>query len=122
MAYTGTPVVRNQLLLLLEPRQQIRIDSGAWWVWLETAACFSYAPTHTVYRLTVRKEKRRHGDYWYAYLKNDSKLHNAYVGRSAALTSERLAQVMQKLLEKVDQQQRALLLARRDDHSSERGC
>jgi hypothetical protein len=32
------------------------------------------------------------------------------------LTSERLAQVMQKLLEKVDQQQRAQRLARRDDH------
>ena len=116
MAYTGTPVVRNQLLLLLDPPQRIRVGSGAWWAWLETTDCFSYAPAHTFYRLTVRKEKRRRGDYWYAYLKNDSKLHNAYVGRSAALTSERLEQVMQKLLEKVDQQQRAQRLARRDDH------
>lgn len=101
MAYKGTPVVRNHMLLLDDPPQRIALDSPAWWTWLETAEAFSYLPPRSLYALTLRKEKRRHRWYWYAYLKNDSKLHNAYVGRSADLTAARLQQVMQTLLEKI---------------------
>lgn len=102
MAYTGTPVVRNHMLLLLDdPPQPIQLDSPAWWAWLETATAFSYLPPRSLYALTLRKEKRRHRWYWYAYLKVDSKLHNAYVGRSTDLTTARLQQVMHTLLEKM---------------------
>jgi hypothetical protein len=112
MAYAGTPIVHNQLLLLpgdtaTTPRR-IRLGTAAWWAWLETATAFSYRPLHSHYALTVRKEKRRHGCYWYAYLKVDSKLHNAYLGRSQALTPERLNQVLQTLLEKSRRQRTAL--------------
>jgi LuxR family maltose regulon positive regulatory protein len=101
MAYKGTPVVRNHMLLLDDPPQRIQLDSPAWWAWLETAAAFNYMPPHSYYSLTLRKEKRRQCWYWYAYLKVDSKLHNAYVGRSADLTAARLQQLMQTLLEKI---------------------
>jgi LuxR family maltose regulon positive regulatory protein len=101
MAYKGTPVVRNHMLLLDDPPQRIQLDSPAWWTWLETADAFSYRPPRSIYALTLRKEKRRYHWYWYAYTKVDSKLHNAYVGRTADLTTARLQQVMQTLLEKI---------------------
>lgn len=109
MAYTGTPVVRNQILCLLDPPQSIHLDTPAWWHWLETATSFHYVPTQAIYACTVRKEKRRHGCYWYAYLKNDSKLHNAYVGRSADLTTHRLEQVVQTLRLKMQHWRRTFL-------------
>jgi hypothetical protein len=112
MAYAGTPVVHNQLLLLpgdaATPPQRIRLGTAAWWTWLETAIAFSYRPPHSLYALTVRKEKRRHGCYWYAYAKIDSKLHNAYLGHAQTLTPDRLNQVLHTLLEKSRQQRTAL--------------
>ena len=108
MAYAGTPVVRNQLVWLSNAATNIQLDTPGWFLWLQTATSFSYPLGRpTDYRLTLRKEKRRHGWYWYAYLKTDSKLHNSYVGRSENLTTERLGQVAQKLMDKVTQAQRA---------------
>lgn len=104
MAYAGTPVIRRQRLWVANAATAIQIDTPAWFRWLQTATSFSYplgAPTF--YRLTVRKEKRRHDWYWYAYLKTDSKLHNAYAGRTHTLSAARLDQVAQTLLQKVQQ-------------------
>ena len=102
MAYAGTPVVRNQRLWLSNTVSDIQLDTLTWFLWLQTATQFSYAlgqPTY--YSLTLRKEKRRHQHYWYAYLKSDSKLHNAYVGRTSDLSTARLNQVAQILLDKL---------------------
>jgi LuxR family maltose regulon positive regulatory protein len=102
MAATRTPLVYHQMLLLpADPPKRIRLDTAAWQHWLATADAFRYLAPHSVYPLTVRKEKRRHGWYWYAYLKSDAKLHNAYVGRSEAVTTTRLDQVLQTLLAKL---------------------
>lgn len=54
-----------------------------------------------LYRLTLRKEKRRNSWYWFAYLKVDTKLHNAYLGRSEALTEPVLSCPRQHWLAKV---------------------
>jgi len=98
MAQAGTPVVRDGYLHLPN-RRRLRLGSAAWFAWLQTASRFSYhAPDSS--RLTVRKEQRRHGHYWYADLKHDGKLHNAYAGRSTALTPERLAVLAQQLQQK----------------------
>ena len=106
MAYVGTPVVRQQLLWVAEVATDIRLDTPAWFLWLQTAAHFSYALARpTNYRLTLRKEKRRHDWYWYAYLKSEAKLHNAYAGRSHTLSAARLNQVAQSLVQKVRQSQ-----------------
>ena len=95
MAQEGTPVVRGGYLYLSGGRP-IPLGSARWFSWLETACLFSY---HSTYgrRMTLRKEKRRHSVYWYAYLKKERKLHNAYAGRSAALTPERLAALLEQL-------------------------
>ena len=102
MAYTGAPVVRNRLLWLSNAADAIQLDSVDWFLWLQTATRFSYAlgrPPY--YSLTFRKENRRHQHYWYAYLKSDSKLHKAYVGRTSDLSTGRLNQVTQVLLDKL---------------------
>ena len=107
MAYTGTPVVRRQRRWVDNAATAIQLDTPAWFQWLQTATSFSYpvgAPTF--YRLTVRKEQRRRDWYWYAYLKDDSKLHNAYAGRTHTLSAARLDQVAQTLLQKVRQSAR----------------
>lgn len=93
------PIVR-QNLLSLSGQRPIRVGTPAWFAWLEQATSFTYRPAWTYYRLTVRKEKRRHQLYWYAYLKEGGKLHNAYVGRSTALTADRLRAVTQQLIGK----------------------
>ncbi len=106
MAYLGTPVVYQQRVWVAGHVTELQVDTPAWFGWLDTATKFSYplgAPTF--YRLTVRKEKRRCAWYWYAYLKTDSKLHNAYVGRTTALSTQRLNQVALGLVQKVRQSQ-----------------
>jgi hypothetical protein len=64
MAYRGTPVVRNPMLLLPgvpgAPASFIHLDTPVWWHWLETATAFHYVPPQTIYAFTVHKEKRRH--------------------------------------------------------------
>lgn len=52
----------------------------------------------------------RHDSYWYAYLKYDSKLHNAYVGRSQDLSAHQLEQVTQTLRLKILQWRQTLSL------------
>ncbi len=105
MAYTGTPIVRNGRVWLARLVTEIQVDTPAWFRWLHTVTSFSYAlGSPTYYSPTLCKEKRRHDSYWYAYLKSDNKLHNAYAGRTAALSAARLDHIAQALLQKVRQQ------------------
>ncbi|MCI0398104.1 MAG: hypothetical protein L0332_10110 [Chloroflexi bacterium] len=99
MPYQDMPFVCEERLRLPAGRP-IRVGSPAWFAWLDQANHFSYQPPSGNDRLTFRKEKRRHGWYWYAYLKRDRKLYNAYAGRSATLTSDRLQQLGRQLLAK----------------------
>jgi LuxR family maltose regulon positive regulatory protein len=94
------PLVRDRRLCLSD-QSPVVVDTKAWFAWLAQATHFSYQPTTATYRLTLRKEKRRQRDYWYAYLKNDGKLHNAYVGRPEDVTADRLEQVGSHLIAKV---------------------
>lgn len=76
------------------------LDSPAWFAWLETTATFRYYSTRTrpvargysrpLYPISLRKEKRRRGFLWYAYLRKGGQLLKRYAGRSAALTIARL--------------------------------
>ncbi len=105
MAYTGTPIVRNGRVWLARRETTIQIDTPAWFRWLQTVTSFSYAlGAPTYYSPTLRKEKRRHDWYWYAYLKSDRKLHNAYVGRTEVVSAARLDHIAQHLLQNVRQQ------------------
>ena len=100
MPQTDMPILRDGRLHLVG-HPSVEVDTDAWFVWLRQANRFCYWPTTSTFRLTVRKEKRRNAYYWYAYLKNARKLHNAYVGRTEAVTNERLQLVLDNLVHKV---------------------
>lgn len=106
MPYRGTPVVRDNLLLR-QGVPSLMVGTPAWFAWLEEVDCFCYLSSHSSYRLTIRKEKRRNSFYWYAYLKVDRKLHNAYLGQARALTEEKLAWALRHLLVKCTPQKTA---------------
>lgn len=99
MAYQGTPVVYNHTLKV--NHSTIQVGSFAWFQWLDTVDAFSYQHPRSIIRLTIRKERRRHQFYWYAYTKYDNKLHNAYVGSSQYLTHERLVETLDKINDKI---------------------
>ncbi|NKQ35418.1 MAG: hypothetical protein HF973_07350 [Chloroflexi bacterium] len=92
MPYKEMPWVRQDRLCLPD-RPAIPVDSRAWFDWLAQISAFCYQPPASADRVTLRKEKRRRQYYWYAYLKSDRKLHNAYVGKTETLTAARLRQV-----------------------------
>jgi hypothetical protein len=101
MPQLDMPWIRGDETLYLPDRHPIPIGSPAWFCWLAQIDAFCYQPPHASDRLTVRKEKRRHQFYWYAYMKNARKLHNAYVGKTEAVTVDRLHQVFEVIMVKV---------------------
>jgi len=105
MPYTDMPWIK-QGQLPGPDGATIRLDSPAWFAWLQTADRFCFSSQHHAYRFTARKEKRRGHFYWYAYMKDDSKLHNTYLGKSERLTLDYLEQTAVKLLHKARQARR----------------
>ncbi len=79
------------------------VGSSQWFEWLEEATKFRYYTmrkvhvAHDYYRsmrpISVRKEKRRQGFFWCAYLRTNGRLHKRYVGRSQALTMDKLDEI-----------------------------
>ena len=103
MAHT-TPLIQQQQLYL--PDQQTAlcaVGSPAWYVWLSTAASFRFASTQRrliihghgplLAPISLRKERRRQGLFWYAYRRVHGQLYKRYVGRSEQLTLARLDEV-----------------------------
>lgn len=97
------PLVRCATLEL--PFTSIRLDSPAWFAWLEDPANtrFSYA-IHNRARgyidgfMTVRKERRQRGSaYWSVYRRRDGRLRKIYVGASVALTFDKLEEIVLRL-------------------------
>src|SRR5579884_3068524 len=85
---------------------RIRLDTPVWFAWLEAPTTTSFAyPVHDTAHgyidsfLTVRKERRqRGGAYWTAYRHVGGRLRKVYLGRSAAVTNERLRAIAATLL------------------------
>src|SRR5690349_2789869 len=88
------PVVSESRLLLLEEIEgqpiSIPIESEAWFHWLATENNQSFAFRHALGTLTIRRERKRYGWYWYAYQKRNGRLRKAYVVKSEELTLQRL--------------------------------
>jgi hypothetical protein len=93
------PHVRDQWLMDPQhPAVEVRVDSAAWFQWLEAATSnrFSYALVdhrcgYSVGVMTVRKERKQRGScYWSAYCRRNGQLQKRYVGRSRQVTQTRL--------------------------------
>jgi hypothetical protein len=99
-----TPKVQGkQLYLSGEAQPLCQLDTPAWFAWLETITAFRYYTqrrqtvtqgyTRPMRPISVRKEKRRQGHLWYAYLRTHGQLYKRYVGKTAVLTQSKLDEV-----------------------------
>ena len=97
----GTPKVMDNQLYLPDGTEPVcTVESPTWFDWLREAQTFRYYSQrrHNVIRghgptlapISLRKEKRRRGCLWYAYRRSYRVLHKRYVGKSEALTRDRL--------------------------------
>lgn len=105
MPFVSLVSVGDHAGYLYEGEVRLRLDTPAWFAWLEAAPTtrFAYplfdpAKGYIVGRMTVRKERRpRGGTYWSAYRRRDGHLHKVYLGMAAALTLARLEEAAQSL-------------------------
>lgn len=107
MAKTTPKVQGKQLYLNDINTPTCRVGSADWFAWLETATTFRYFTdqhtrigsgyTRAMYPISVRKEKRRQQFIWYAYRRSNGNLYKQYVGKTTALTVERLDEVAAEL-------------------------
>jgi DNA-binding SARP family transcriptional activator/tetratricopeptide (TPR) repeat protein len=91
------PAVIDQQLLLPtdeeQPLTSIGVGSPAWFAWLDNAIHSSFSYRTDLGSITIRRERKRNGWYWYAYRAINNKLHKIYLGKSDELTAERLRDV-----------------------------
>src|SRR5947209_20531043 len=97
MMARATPQVRNDVLSFGRPDQgdSLRVGSDAWWDWLDHPETPTFHFSCPLGSFTARRERTKQGLYWYAYSRQEGKLHKAYLGKSADLTLERLRSVAQ---------------------------
>jgi len=111
MAQMTPKVMDNQLYLPNDAEPVCTVDSPTWFDWLHGARTFRYysQQRHNVIRghgpafvpISLRQEKRRRGFLWYAYRRSYRVLHKRYVGKSDALTRDRLEEIA-RMLNEVD--------------------
>ena len=92
----STPLVRFDTLLYQQNGQKhtLMVGTSEWYAWLNTVSTFAFSSEYGSF--TARKEpagNKRGGEYWKAYRTRKGKLHRAYLGKSEALTLERLNEV-----------------------------
>src|SRR5260221_1819223 len=86
-----TPTVQAEPLTCLEEgcQRQLTVGTRVWFTWLEQASTFAFVGALGTF--TARKERKKQGGaYWKAYRKRSGMLQYAYLGKSEALTLERL--------------------------------
>jgi LuxR family transcriptional regulator, maltose regulon positive regulatory protein len=67
-------------------------DSPAWHEWLEQATSFAFQGQGGIY--TARREQIKPGDwYWYAYQRSRKRVRKKYLGKSEALSPQRLEKI-----------------------------
>jgi predicted ATPase/DNA-binding CsgD family transcriptional regulator/tetratricopeptide (TPR) repeat protein len=76
----------------------IVVGTDAWYTLLMDQQIQSFSFRHHLGTFTIRRERKRHGLYWYAYHKLAGRLRKAYLGKSEELTLERLNAVADALI------------------------
>ncbi|HET8852502.1 MAG TPA: NB-ARC domain-containing protein, partial [Ktedonobacteraceae bacterium] len=94
MIRTRLPLVSNNHVLgpdeVGDQLAPVVVGSDAWYTWLADQHIQSFSFRHPLGTFTVRRERKRHGWYWYAYRKHTGRLRKAYLGKTEELTLERL--------------------------------
>jgi predicted ATPase/DNA-binding CsgD family transcriptional regulator len=95
MPHRPLPMVSDHLLHI--PNQEtnehspVVVDSRNWYSWLTEELNISFSFRNALGTFTVRRERKRHGWYWYIYRKSGGKLRKAYLGKAEEVTFERLS-------------------------------
>jgi LuxR family maltose regulon positive regulatory protein len=90
----GTQTVQNGVLSQDKTPfadSPIAIGTTAWYSWLECHGSFRFACPEGTF--TARKERRADNWYWYAYRRQQGRLHTVYIGKSEDLTVTRLTEI-----------------------------
>src|ERR1700682_2548936 len=94
MARSRLPVVRGERLFWPGDAQNqqasVVVGTDAWYAWLANSQIHSFSFQNQPGAFTARRERKRHGWYWYAYRKRAGKLHKAYLGKTGDISLERL--------------------------------
>lgn len=108
------PQVRERWLLNpAADGRDLRLDTAAWFAWLEAPATRSFAYPLFEPRcgwiaglMTVRKERRQRGGwYWSVFRRQGCRIRRFYLGGASQVTAARLASIAQQLLEEAAKQQ-----------------
>ncbi len=106
MAQKRLPLVSDNLLLLLDRGADeytpVVVGSQRWYTWLADEQNRSFSFRNHLGTFTARRERKRHGWYWYVYRKCGGKLRKAYLGKAEEVTLERLAAVAATLVDRRD--------------------
>src|SRR5215467_10632052 len=101
MARSRLPLVyENRLFLHGEEKDHLLpviVESESWYTWLAHEQNQSFSFKNHLGTFTARRERKRHGWYWYIYHKRNGKLRKAYLGKTEQITFERLNVVATKL-------------------------
>src|SRR3989442_86804 len=94
MAHRPLPLVSENRLYPCDetgkPLPPILVGSDAWYSWLAEEQHRSFSFRNALGIFTVRRERQRHGWYWYVYHKQEGKLRKTYLGKPQEVTLERL--------------------------------
>jgi hypothetical protein len=97
------PVVSDHLLHVPEMEADehtpVVVGTERWYSWLAEEQNQSFSFRNALGTFTVRRERKRHGWYWYIYRKSGGKLRKAYLGKAEELTLERLGLVAATLVD-----------------------
>src|SRR5215472_15452945 len=97
MPHKPLPVVSDHLLQIshqdANEQSPVVVDSQKWYSWLTEEQNTSFSFRNVLGTFTVRRERKRHGWYWYIYRKSRGRLHKAYLGKAEEVTLERLGLV-----------------------------
>jgi|GEM_PF-258187 len=81
-----------------DDHEAIPVDSAAWYTWLDDTSNRSFSIQTSHGTITVRREQQRASYYWYAYHWRAGQTRKTYLGKSTALTWERLQTAARSLL------------------------
>ncbi len=102
MPHKPLPVVSDHLLHVADKEADehtpVVVGSERWYSWLAEEQNGSFSFRNAVGTFTVRRERKRHGKYWYIYRKSGGRLRKAYLGKAEEVTLERLGQVAATLV------------------------
>jgi DNA-binding SARP family transcriptional activator/ATP/maltotriose-dependent transcriptional regulator MalT len=104
MARAALPQLIDGALYLRTGDEQGRIvlESPAWFAWLDAEGNAAFSVASAGGAVTVRREQKGGGAYWYAYHRSGPRLRKQYLGKSSELSAGRIGEAVAALTRPAD--------------------